>query len=45
MDVRKLQVIYLTLRLNRFIVELYNIKFDDKRVNVDVKQLKNRPLF
>jgi hypothetical protein len=34
----------LTSTLNRFIVELNNIKFDDKRVNVDVKRLKNRPL-
>jgi hypothetical protein len=33
----------LTSRLNRFIVEFYYIKFDDKRVNVDVKRLKNRP--
>jgi hypothetical protein len=31
--------------LNRFIIELYNIKFDDERVNDDVKRLKNRPLY
>jgi hypothetical protein len=32
----------LTSTFNRFLVELYNIKFDDKRVNVDIKRIKNQ---